>query len=122
MTRILIIDDDPAVRGMLVAFLEDEDIDVLSADNAEKALTLIREEKPQLAIVDMGLPGIGGNELIRKAHDLYPPLQYLIHTGSPDYTLPEELKNIGITEKDIFKKPVRTMSVFVEAIHSKTDG
>ena len=70
----------------------------------------------------MGLPGIGGNELICQAHDLYPPLQYLIHTGSSGYVLPEELKNMGITENDIFKKPVSDMSVFVKAIRSKTDG
>lgn len=119
MAHILVIDDDSSVLENLVAFLEDEGIDVLSANNADKALALISEEKPQLAIVDMRLPGIDGNELICKAHELYPPLQYLIHTGSSDYVLPEELKNIGITENDIFKKPVSDMSVFVEAIHSK---
>lgn len=122
MDYVLVIDDDPSVLENLVAFLDDEGFNVLSANSGDKAFELISEKSPQIAIVDMRLPGIDGNELIIKAHELLPSLQYLVHTGSSDYVLPEELKNMGITEDHIFKKPVSDMSVFVEAIQSKTGG
>ena len=120
MALVLVIDDDPSVLENLVAYLEDESIEVLSADNADLALELAETGNPDVAIVDMRLPGMNGNDLICQAHELNPSLQYLVHTGSSDYVLPDELKNIGLSESDIYKKPVSDMSVFVEAIRSKT--
>lgn len=121
MARVLVIDDDPSVLENLVAYLEDEGIEVLSADTPDRALELVVTEEPEVAIMDMRLPGMDGNELICKAHELNPSLQYLVHTGSSDYVLPDELKSIGLSKSDIYKKPVGDMSVFVEAIRSKTN-
>jgi len=122
MDYVLVIDDDPSVLENLVAFLEDEDIDVLSANSGDSAFAQISENKPKVAIVDMRLPGIDGNELICQAHKLLPSLQYLVHTGSSDYVLPDELKALGVTQDDVFKKPVSDMTVFVDAINQKIDG
>lgn len=54
---ILIVDDAPGVRLMLKSYLEPEGYDILQADNAEAALRLCKEQRIDLIILDMMLPG-----------------------------------------------------------------
>ncbi|MET0093992.1 MAG: response regulator [Sedimenticola sp.] len=116
MSLILIVDDEESVLLNLVAFIEDEGYEVISASDGEQALKIIDERKPDLGIMDMRLPGMDGNELIIKAHQLHGAMKYLVHTGSADYILPPELVGIGLSEKNVFKKPVPDMAIFTQAI------
>jgi len=122
MNQVLVIDDDPAVLENLIAYLEDEGLEVISADDAEKAFELIQSNSPQVAIVDMRLPGMDGNELIARAHELDADLKFIIHTGSADYTIPASLLEIGMKSSDIIKKPVSDMGIFVDAITQKINA
>jgi DNA-binding NarL/FixJ family response regulator len=65
--RILLVDDHPAFRRGLAALLEGEgDLQVCGeASTAPAALTAMRQLSPDLAIVDIGLPGVDGLELIK---------------------------------------------------------
>jgi two-component system, cell cycle response regulator len=54
---ILIVDDAPGVRLMLKSYLEPEGYDILQADNAESALRLCKEQRIDLIVLDMMLPG-----------------------------------------------------------------
>ncbi|MES9897451.1 MAG: response regulator [Sedimenticola sp.] len=117
MSLILVVDDEESVLLNLVAYVEDEGYEVVSASNGEKALELIAERKPDLGIMDMRLPGMDGNELIVKAHQVYPKMKFIVHTGSADYAVPAELERIGLGEGSVFKKPVSDMAVFTEAIN-----
>jgi two-component system, OmpR family, KDP operon response regulator KdpE len=65
-TRILVIDDEPPIRRLLRTSLNAEGFDVLEAENAEKALALIAGAKPDVAILDLGLPDLDGLDVIRK--------------------------------------------------------
>lgn len=116
MTTLLIVDDDPAVLLNTSAYLEDEDYDVLEAMNGQDALELVEKHKPDLGIVDMRLPGIDGNELINKAHELHPQMKFIIHTGSSDYIIPQQLLNLGIDKSQIVQKPVPDMDIFIQVI------
>jgi len=108
---IIIIDDEEMVRINLTDYLEDEGYNVSFASSGEEGLELVKENKYDIAIVDMRLPGIDGNTFIIETSKLQPHLRYLIHTGSADYALPQELKNLGISKKDVFYKPVHDMSI-----------
>ena len=114
--RILVVDDEELIRLNLVAFLEDEGYDMISAESGEDALLLITSAQPVLGIMDMRLPGMNGNELILKAHELHPAMTFLIHTGSSAYILPEELKQIGIQPDQVFMKPISDMTLLLTAI------
>jgi DNA-binding response OmpR family regulator len=54
---ILIVDDAPGVRLMLRSYLEPEGYDILQADSAETALRLSKEQRVDLIILDIMLPG-----------------------------------------------------------------
>lgn len=64
--RVLVVEDDPVVAESMVVFLELEGYRVRSAGGAEAALELIDEFKPQVALIDIGLPGQDGYALAER--------------------------------------------------------
>jgi two-component system, cell cycle response regulator DivK len=63
--RILIVDDQPANIKLLKKILEDEDYQIQVAANATEALESVKEFSPELILMDIHLPGMGGLELTR---------------------------------------------------------
>ncbi len=114
--RVLIVDDEYPIRVSLGGYLEDRGFEVFSAESAEETLDMLTRQDIDCVVVDLRLPGLDGTELIIKAHDCQPSLQFLIHTGSADYRLPPSLVELAIGQEDVFQKPVANMSVIVDAI------
>ena len=115
-TRVLVIDDEPAICKSLTAFLEDYGFDASAAESAEEALKLMEGTTYDVCIVDMRLPGISGEELILAARTRYPQQRHIIYTGSISYNLSEELKALGMRPEHVFHKPVRVLSLLVKCI------
>jgi len=113
---ILIVDDEDSVLKNLTAFFEDEGYRVLTFSSAEDALEIIPDTPVDISIVDMRLPGMDGNSFIRTAHSINPSIRFIIHTGSSDYTLPEDLKRIGITKNHIHYKPVPNLGDMLKVL------
>ncbi|WP_380052401.1 phosphate regulon transcriptional regulator PhoB [Falsihalocynthiibacter sp. SS001] len=63
---ILVVEDEPAQREVLVYNLEAEGYDVSKAVNGEEALLLVREEMPDLVLLDWMLPNVSGIEICRR--------------------------------------------------------
>ena len=63
--KILIIDDEESIRGVLKDSLEYEGYNVMEAINSEEALRKARSILPDLIILDLGIPSIGGLEVCR---------------------------------------------------------
>lgn len=68
-TKILIVDDEPAIRRFLKASLETEGFQIVAAENAAEALTAVAQAKPDLVILDLGLPDLDGMEVIRRVRE-----------------------------------------------------
>ena len=64
--RILIVDDEPAIREMVAVALELADFDVLEAENAQRGHEIIVDERPDLVLLDWMLPSVTGIELARR--------------------------------------------------------
>lgn len=64
--RILIVDDEPQIRRVLKATLTAQSYTVFDARSGEEALIKLREERPDLILLDMNMPGIGGLEACRE--------------------------------------------------------
>ena len=64
--RILVVDDEHLIRWSLEQNLKKQGYDVLTAGNGEDALRLVREEQPDLVLLDIQLPGISGMEVLEK--------------------------------------------------------
>lgn len=58
--KILIVDDEPEIAALLKARLEKNGYSVITADNEESCLKKVGKEKPDLIILDVLLPGVGG--------------------------------------------------------------
>lgn len=116
MIKVLVVDDELSVSESLVGFLEDSEFDVASASSGEKALELATKEPFDVAIVDLRLPGMSGEALILKAHELVPELRFIIHTGSVGYRLSGELKRIGMLPDHVYLKPMDDLNELVEGI------
>ncbi|WP_372807532.1 response regulator [Pontiella sp.] len=104
--RVLLVDDEQAIRDCLVAYLDDVGFDAMACGSAEDARDLMRVESFQVCIVDLRLPGLGGEELILWAHKHFPEQRYIIHTGAIAFTLSDDLKAIGMKLEHVFLKPV----------------
>ena len=63
---ILLVEDEPAQREMLVYNLEAEGFDVITADNGEDGLLLVEENEPDLIILDWMMPQLSGLEVCRR--------------------------------------------------------
>jgi two-component system KDP operon response regulator KdpE len=65
MYQVLVVDDDASIRTVLRALLEAEGYRVAEAGTAERALVEARTHKPDILLVDLGLPGADGMAVIR---------------------------------------------------------
>ena len=64
-TRILVVEDHPLSRELVVDLLEPEGYEVLQAQSAEEGLQLAREQRPDLILMDFRLPGMNGIDAAR---------------------------------------------------------
>jgi DNA-binding response OmpR family regulator len=65
MTTVLVVDDEPIVREVVVSYLEREGYNTLEAGDGDRARELVEAESPNLVVLDVMLPGIDGLELCR---------------------------------------------------------
>lgn len=119
--RVLIVDDELSIRESLAEFLRDFGMEVTASGEAEEALKLLTKNRFDVLIADLRLPGITGDAMIPKAHLLQPELRFLIHTGSIDYRLSEELLALGLTHKHIIFKPLSDLTSLIDTIEELFD-
>lgn len=112
----VILDDEQSIRQSIASYLEDEGCRVLCAESTEAALEIVRQHPVQAAVVDIRLPGKDGNTFVVEAKKIRPQLKIIIHTGSADYVLPEEIKALGMSRDNVLIKPVRDLGVIFEAL------
>jgi CheY-like chemotaxis protein len=109
----LVIEDQPEVRDLAAAILEETDLDVAEAGSADEALTFLREHAPDVAMifVDVKLPGrMDGVDIARMAAESWPWIKVVVTSGAMDRSLNE----LPRTAK-FMPKPWRAFDVLVEA-------
>ncbi len=113
---ILIVDDEEMIRENLKAYLEDEGWRVAAFEAVAPALRWLREGTLcQICIMDMRLPDMDGNTAIRALHQMYPEMEFLIHTGSSSYSLPDDLRALGLDDDRVYQKPLNDMAPLAAA-------
>jgi len=78
---LLLVDDDGVLRERLARAFRDRGFEVASARNVEEALALARADPPELAVVDLKMPGRGGLELIGELRSIEPETRIVVLTG-----------------------------------------
>lgn len=82
-TRILLVDDDPAIREMVARVLTEENYIVLPAANGQEALDLALATELDLVLLDLKLPGKSGWDTFERLTAEWPDLPVIIITGRP---------------------------------------
>ncbi len=78
VATILVVDDEPQILQTISGLLQDEDFEVLTAPEGEAALKLVREEIPDLVLLDIALPGRDGLEILKDLKDQHPTLPVIM--------------------------------------------
>jgi two-component system KDP operon response regulator KdpE len=81
--KILVVDDEPPIRKLLRTGLSTQGYEVLDAPNGKTALELLAE-KPDLVILDLGLPDIDGLELLRRIRHVQSSLPIVVLSSRGD--------------------------------------
>jgi CheY-like chemotaxis protein len=116
---VLVVDDEPSIRENLSAYLEDEGMQVETVLSCEEAMERLQAgARFDACIMDIRLPGMDGNSAMLALRALAPALEFVVHTGTADYSLPDELRAIGITDARVFKKPLMDMAPLARCIRS----
>ncbi|MBH3360691.1 UvrY/SirA/GacA family response regulator transcription factor [Pseudomonas guariconensis] len=97
MIRVLVVDDHDLVRTGITRMLADIDgLQVVGeADSGESALKLAREIKPDVVLMDVKMPGIGGLEATRKLLRSHPDIKVVAVTVCEDDPFPTRLMQAG---------------------------
>ena len=81
--KVLVVDDDESVRGMLEAWLYDAGYAVESAANGDAGLGLLREQAPDVLITDILMPAMDGYEFCRLVRETS-EVPILVYTSVPE--------------------------------------
>jgi len=104
--NILVVEDEDAIREMLVMVLEQASLSVIAVASAEEAQhSLADNERPDLMLLDWMLPGISGVELARrlKQDDLYKDLPIILLTARGEEE--DKVRGLEIGADDYMTKP-----------------
>jgi two-component system, NarL family, invasion response regulator UvrY len=97
LIKVLVVDDHDLVRTGITRMLADIDgLQVIGqADSGEESLKKARELKPDVVLMDVKMPGIGGLEATRKLLRSYPDLKVIAVTACEDDLFPTRLLQAG---------------------------
>ena len=110
--KLLIVDDEEMIRETLSDYMTDMGFVTRTSSSGEEALTILESESFTHATVDMRLGGMSGFDFIVKAHRIREGIKFLIFTGACDFTIPDEVIMLGITERQVYRKPVRLAEIY----------
>jgi DNA-binding response OmpR family regulator len=102
--KILLVDDEEEFVTTLAERLELRGLQARAALNGEAALQIIEADTPQIVILDVMMPGIGGFEVLRRIKAQHPKLPVILLTGRGSEK--EGVKGMQLGAFDYLMKPL----------------
>jgi two-component system nitrogen regulation response regulator NtrX len=109
--RILVIDDEAAIRDSLRMILEYEDYQFMGAASGQEGIALVQRDRPDLVLLDIKMPGMDGIEVLRKLHAFDETLPVVMISGHGTTATAVEAIRSGAT--DFLDKPLSSERVIV---------
>jgi two-component system KDP operon response regulator KdpE len=94
-SRVLVVDDEPAIRRFLRTSLRAEGYDIVEVETGEAALAEVRRRAPDLIVLDLGLPGLDGLEVIRRVREPGSVVPIIVLTSRTDEAGKVEALDLG---------------------------
>jgi two-component system, NtrC family, nitrogen regulation response regulator NtrX len=120
-TSVLIVDDEEGIRETLSGIFQDEGYNVITAGSGEEALKVLKEQSPDLVLLDVWLSGIDGVETLQEIKKTNPELPVVIISGHGNIELAVKATHVGAY--DFLEKPLsleRVLLVARRAIEKRT--
>lgn len=117
MDKILIVDDEDDIREILAYNLKKEGYAVLVASNGQEGIKICKEEKPDLIILDVMMPGMDGIEVceqIRQMNGLENTLICFLTARNEDYS---QIAGLDAGADDYISKPIKPR-VLISRVHA----
>ena len=97
MISLLLVDDHDLVRAGIRRILEDDpNVRVIGeASTGEEAIEMVRNEHPDMVILDVNMPGIGGLETLRKLIQIHPGVRVIVVTVHTEEPFPSRMLEAG---------------------------
>src|SRR5512144_2363171 len=92
---LLLVDDEEVFRERLARAFRERGYEVVTAGSGDQALAIARQESPELAVVDLRMPGRSGLELVRELHALDGSTRILVLTGYGSIATAVEAVRLG---------------------------
>lgn len=107
--RLLITDDDAAIRTALQSLFEDRGFQTRLACNGQEAVDIVQHDQIHLMLLDMHMPHMTGLEAIRKIQQLACPVPCILFSANLDKTLAEQAKQARVFS--VLAKPFRLAQI-----------
>jgi CheY-like chemotaxis protein len=96
--KVLVVDDEPEVRQVLIEFLSGRGYDVIPASRGAEAVALVQSEKPDLVLLDVSMPDMDGVETLRRINVIAPDLAVIMVTANADIGVTSKLLALGAVD------------------------
>lgn len=93
---LLVVDDQPAIRQLLLETLVSEGYEVELAGNGREAVEKVKEQTPELILLDLKMPGMSGLETLRQINKVTPGLPVILITAYGELSDPGEAERLGV--------------------------
>lgn len=112
--RILVIDDDDAVRDSLGLYLGEAGYEVLEARDGEEGLSLFFDRQPDVVLCDLRMPHVDGMSVLKELSDRAPEAPIIVISGAG--VMSDVVEALRLGASDYFIKPVADMAVLEHSI------
>lgn len=114
--RCLIADDHPALTSAVSSYLSENGFDVVGpASDGRRAVALMTDEKPDLALVDYRMPRLSGADLVRALCEASPETRIVVYTADGDERLAREVLDAGAVALVLKEAPLADLVRALEA-------
>ncbi|GAA3526626.1 response regulator [Zobellella aerophila] len=111
---ILLIEDDPVFRRLMVAYLELWGARVMEAEDGAEGLNMVARQRPDLVLSDLLIPELDGHEIVASLKQQYPDLPVIVISGQQKMADVARVLRSGA--EDYLIKPIRNWSMVAEVI------
>ena len=102
--RVLVVDDDPDIRELIVIALESEGAEITTAEDGNQAITALRSAPPQLVVLDMMLPHRSGFLVMEEIQSMGSPPPVIMVTANEGRRHKAYAESLGVSA--YLNKPV----------------
>lgn len=108
---VTVVDDDSRVRAILVETLVSAGAQVSEASSGGEGIELVQRASPDVLVVDFGMPGMSGGEVVRKVRALYPDMPVLLVSGLAELAAVAAVRGPGV---GVLQKPFEAQQLLRE--------